>query len=162
MKRGIKMRIATHKMTDDPIMLKILYELKRQKKTGKDLEQAIGLGNGAVSRWKYVDQKSYVSYLDKISEFLNVSVEYLLEEDAKAVEDENLTDTEKELITAYRKMEPDERIFMQQVIEMLLNSSELKRIKKKNELYSKKYNEIENETCKPSGKKPEEDENPLS
>lgn len=124
------MRVATHKLTDDPVMLKILYELKRQKKTGKDLEQAIGLGNGAVSRWKYVDKESYRNYLEGIAEFLNVSVEYLQEEEAKEVEESNLSMQEKAIIQAYREMEPEERKFLQESIEILRNSSELKRMKR--------------------------------
>ncbi len=156
------MRVTTHTLTEDPVMLKILDELKRQKKTGKELEQAIGLGNGAVSRWKYIDKKSYVNYIDRIADFLGVTPEYLQSIPEKEVELENLTEVEKNLILSYRKMEPDERRCMLEVVNIFLNSSELRKKKEKNELYSKKYNNNGTETMQTSGGPSEEDETPLS
>lgn len=131
------MRQTTHTLTTDPVMLKILDELKRQKKTGKELEQAIGLGNGAVSRWKYVDMKSYMNYIDKIADFLNVTPEYLQNIPEKKVEIDNLTDTEKKIVLAYRRMEPSERKCMLEAVDIFINSSELKRMEKQGDLYSK-------------------------
>ncbi len=125
------MRVTTHTLTDDPVMLKILDELRRQKKTGKELEQAIGLGNGAVSRWKYIDKKSYVNYIDRIADFLGVTPEYLQNISEKEVELENLTEVEKKLVLSYRKMEPEERRCMLEAVDIFLNSSELRKMKEK-------------------------------
>lgn len=123
------MRQATHQLTKDPVMLKILDELKRQKKTGKELEIAIGSGNGTVSKWKYADMKSYMRYIDRIAEFLNVTPEYLQSQPEKQVDVDNLTDTEKWIIDAFRRMELNEKKCMLETIEIFIDSSELKRMK---------------------------------
>lgn len=123
------MRQATHQLTKDPVMLKILDELKKQKKTGKELEIAIGLGNGTVSRWKYADMKSYMRYIDCIAEFLNVTPEYLQSQPEKQADVDNLTDTEKWIIDAFRRMELNKKKCMLETIEIFIDSSELKRMK---------------------------------
>lgn len=121
------MRQATHQLTKDPVMLKILDELKRQNKTGEDLEQAIGVGNGAVSRWKYVNKKTYMNHIDKIASFLNVTTEYLQSIPEKEVEIDNLTETEKKMILEFRRMEAEERRSLIDTIAIYTNSSEWRR-----------------------------------
>ncbi|MGN0631418.1 MAG: hypothetical protein ACI4JN_08845, partial [Ruminococcus sp.] len=88
------MRKAKHKMTDDQVVIRILNLLQQQEKTGKDLEQALGLANGVVSKWKYLGIKSYKNYLSEIAEYLNVPVEALQKNEEKS----ELTVAEQRLI----------------------------------------------------------------
>ncbi len=149
-------------ITKEPVMVRIMEELQKQGKTGKELERAVGLGNGAFSRWKHQKGTTYMNYIDKIAEFLGVTPEYLQSIPEKKVELENLTEAEKNLVLSYRKMKPDERRCMLEVVDIFLNSSELRKMKEKDELYSKKYNNNETETTETGGGPSEENENPLS
>jgi transcriptional regulator with XRE-family HTH domain len=136
------MRKPRNKMTDDPVVLRILNELQKQKKTGKDLEQALGLSNGSVSKWKYLGIKSYKNYLDAIAEFLDISVEELQN---GFEEDQELSVDEICLIEMYRKLSADEQCYLKQTIKYMLDLSELR-----------KYREME------TGNESQSDENPLS
>lgn len=148
------MRRTNHEMTDDPIVIRILELLRKQKKTGKDLEMAIGLANGAVSKWKYLGLKSYRNHLREISEYLNVPIELLESADSEQKESES----EKRIIEMYRSIGSDEKKYIEQTLRYLVQITKCKN----DELYSKKYNKIENETRKPGGETSNEDENPLS
>jgi transcriptional regulator with XRE-family HTH domain len=136
------MRKPRNEMTDDPVVLRILNELQKQKKTGKDLEQALGLSNGSVSKWKYLGIKSYKNYLDTIAEFLDISVEELQN---GFEEDQELSVDEMCLIEMYRKLSADEQCYLKQTIKYMLDLSELR-----------KYREME------IGNDSESDETPLS
>jgi transcriptional regulator with XRE-family HTH domain len=123
------MRKANHKMTDDPVVIRILKALQQNNKTGKDLEQALGLPNGVVSKWKYLGIKSYKKHLVRIAEYLNVSVEEL----QNGFEEDELNADEKHLIETYRKLSADERCYMKQTIKYILDSSKLRKYKEENE-----------------------------
>jgi transcriptional regulator with XRE-family HTH domain len=127
------MKPSNNEMTKNPVMLMIMKELQNQGKTGKELEEAIGLGNGAFSRWKYQKGTSYMNYLEKIAEFLNVTPEYLKNAPEKKVEIENLTNKEIEIIQIYRRMGTEERTCLLQIVKLLMNSSELRKNKLENE-----------------------------
>jgi transcriptional regulator with XRE-family HTH domain len=118
------MRKAKHKMTDDPIVIRILKLIQQNNKTGKDLEQALGLPNGVVSKWKYLGIKSYKKHLVRIAEYLNVSVEEL----KNGFEEDELNADEKFLIETYRKLSADEQCYMQQTIKYILDSAELRKL----------------------------------
>ena len=52
--------------------------LKIKKLKQKDLTDYIGLSKNNFTDWKSGKSNSYIKYLPQISEFLNVSVDYLL------------------------------------------------------------------------------------
>ena len=56
----------------------ILELLKEQNKSQKELTSFLGISEGAVADWKKGKTKSYKKHIDKIAEFFNVSVDYLL------------------------------------------------------------------------------------
>lgn len=47
-------------------------------KNDSELENALGLPRGTIYNWKNGKSKSYTKYIDKISTYLNVPVDYLL------------------------------------------------------------------------------------
>jgi Predicted transcriptional regulators len=57
---------------------KIWELLKEQNKDVKSLAECVGLGQSKLSDWKAGRSKSYIKYIDKIAEFFNVSVDYLI------------------------------------------------------------------------------------
>lgn len=57
---------------------KIIYQLKQQKKTQKDLTDHLGLTKNTFTNWKAGASESYKKYIGQIAEFLNVSTDYLL------------------------------------------------------------------------------------
>jgi transcriptional regulator with XRE-family HTH domain len=117
------MRKNKNEITDDPVVLRILKILQKQKKTGKDLERELGLSNGTVSKWKYLGIKSYKNHLETIAEYLNVSVEEL----QNGFEEDELNADEKCVIAMYRKLSTDERCYMKQTIKNMLDLSELRK-----------------------------------
>lgn len=64
--------------TEDPIVDRIEELLKIQKKTKKGLMEYLGLETSIFTLWRYVNGKSYMKHIDKISEYLGVNVNYLL------------------------------------------------------------------------------------
>ena len=156
------MRHAKKELTRDNVVLKIMEELRIQGKTEKSLEKAIGLGNGAFTRWKYQNVKSYVKYIDQIADYLNVTPAYLMNSSDNIVERENMTSSELKLIQMFRKMSGTEQECLLKSAELFLAATELRKIKGNKDMYSKKYNRNEEETTKTSGESLKEYENPLS
>ena len=72
------MRQTKKKVVNNPIVERIIDTLNTRSISQNDLIEHLGLGNGAFTRWKYDGGKSYMKYIDSISEYLNVSKEYLL------------------------------------------------------------------------------------
>jgi transcriptional regulator with XRE-family HTH domain len=139
------MRKPKHELTEDLVVLRILNELKMQGKTEKELEKALNMSNGTVTKWKYLDGKSYRNHIGRIADFLNVTVEYLQGKPEKQKQDIELTGVELRLIELFRKMSSGERKCMLQSAEYFANSSEFR-----------KYKEME------TGNESQSDENPLS
>lgn len=65
-------------MNNDPTIIKICDLLKQQNKNQKELTDFLGISQNAFTDWKSGRIKSYNKHLGKIAEFLNVSVDYLV------------------------------------------------------------------------------------
>jgi transcriptional regulator with XRE-family HTH domain len=61
----------------EPILERIIQELKAQGKLQKDLTDFLGLTHNIFGNWKSGRNTSYKKYIHAIAEYLNVSVEYL-------------------------------------------------------------------------------------
>lgn len=61
------------------IIDKIIKLLDESKRNQKDLTDYLGLEKSVFSAWKSGKSKSYMKHLPKIAEFLNTSVDYLLD-----------------------------------------------------------------------------------
>lgn len=122
------MRTATRKMTDDPVVHRILDQLKLQTKTEKDLERYLGLSNGSISAWKFANVKTYVKQIDRITEYLGVSKEYLLEGTDEYVNKDTLTATEIKLIKTFRLMGNEQQKCFMKNGEFLVMSTKYERM----------------------------------
>ena len=84
---------------------KILKLLKEQNKKQKDLTDFLGITKNAFTDWKSGRIKSYQKHLPRIAEFLNVSVDYLLEkEEFNNSTPLSFNKEETELIKKYRNI----------------------------------------------------------
>lgn len=92
------------------ILDNILNEMKKQKKTQKELTDFLGITKNVFTDWKNGKNKSYMKYLPQIAIFLNVSVDHLLgTEKTTAPEERSLSEIEKELLSLTADMDEDER-----------------------------------------------------
>lgn len=66
------------KSTNFVVLDKISASLKEQGKTQKMLCESLGLNGQAYTNWKGGSNDSYMKYLPQISEYLGVSIDYLL------------------------------------------------------------------------------------
>ena len=82
---------------------KICELLKAQGKKQKDLTDYIGVSKNHFTDWKSGRIKSYTKYLPQISEFLNVSIDYLLGKEESVV-DSSMQDDKKELLNCIDQM----------------------------------------------------------
>jgi transcriptional regulator with XRE-family HTH domain len=142
------MRKTEKEMTDNPIVLRILDELKIQRKTESEMEKALGLSNGTFTRWKYMNGKTYMNHISKIAKYLNVTEDYLLEEKEMPFNRETLSSTEIRLVMMYRKLDKKRRKCLMETAEYFM--------------YSIKNNNSEKETTKTSRDESNSDENLLS
>lgn len=99
-----KMRESKRKLTDDPVLLRILGLLKEKGKTEKDMVEHLGIGNGAFTHWKYENQKSFHQHIRTMAEYLDVTPNYLLYGRDEEVNGDTLSASEIRLVRLYRQM----------------------------------------------------------
>ena len=97
------MAATTRKMTDNPVIQRIVGLIREQGLKEKDLTDYLGIAPGNMSKWKYDGSLIYIKYVDQICEFLDTTPNYLFfgPED----EEERLTPGEKKLIQMYRALD---------------------------------------------------------
>lgn len=64
------------------VLNNIIQLLKHNKRKQNELTDYLGISKNAFTNWKNGDNTSYMKHLPKIAEFLGVSVDYLLGNDA--------------------------------------------------------------------------------
>ncbi len=119
------MATTTRKMTDNPVVQRIVALIKKKGKMEKDLTDHLGLSPGAMSRWKYDGSYVYIKYIEEICEFLDTTPNYLFlgPED----EEERLSSAEKEIIRAYRSLDEGRRKCIQETLGYFRESSKKKK-----------------------------------
>ena len=95
------------KLTDDPIVRRIMALLRKQKKTERELTDYLGVSSGGMSKWKYYGSSEYLKYVEPICEFLDTTPNYLFF--GPADEEGRMPPVEMELIRMYRKMNRDQK-----------------------------------------------------
>ena len=118
------MRTAINELTEDPVVLRIMEELKLQKKTEKSLLTALGLPNSMFSSWKYKNGKSYIKHIDRIAEFLGVSKYYLLEGTDEYINMNTLTATEIKVLRMFRQMGSEQQKCYMKMGKFMVESTE--------------------------------------
>ena len=98
------MRQAKRKMTENPVVLRIMDQLKLQNKTEKELVRHLGLSDSSFSSWKFNDGKGYEKRIDEIASFLGVSRNYLYEGIDDYINSDTLKATEIKVVKLFRAM----------------------------------------------------------
>lgn len=123
------MRETVRTMTDDPVVLRIMDQLKIEGKTEKDLVKHLKMANGTFSSWKFANVKSYRKRIGEIASFLGVSSEYLLEGKDDYINKDTLTATEIKLLKAFRMMGNEQQITFMKVGDFFATSTKFDRMK---------------------------------
>ena len=111
------MRNTMKAVVDDPVLGRILTTMEEKGVNQQDVTKHLGLGNGAFTRWKYNNGKSYLQYLSRIAEYLGVSREYLLSGKEEILENEKLSKNEQKLVETFRNLKKiEQEMFLRQLI----------------------------------------------
>lgn len=95
------------------ILNNIISIMTLKKISQKELTDYLGVQNTVFTKWKAGTSTSYYKYMPKIAEFLNVSTDYLLENEQK--EKALSAETEKAL-SMFDKLNSDDK---QLILEMM-------------------------------------------
>lgn len=124
-------RVDTRKLTDDPVLLRIIALLKEQGQSANALMRHLSLPLGTLSHWKYDGNRTaHLQYIPQICEFLSTTPNYLFygKEPGGGADGEpgnetggevTLTDTEAEIIRMARMLDPEKREWLKGTLEML-------------------------------------------
>ena len=111
------MRNTTRTVVDEPVLNRILETMKEKGVSQQDVAQYLGLGNGAFTKWKYDNGKSYMKHLNGIADYLGVSRTYLLKGVNEVENDEKLSQKEQKLVEVLRELKKAEQdMFLRQII----------------------------------------------
>ena len=97
------------------ILKNIFSLLERKGKMQKDLADYLGVNAQATTSWKNGRTQSYMKYLPKIAEYLEVPVEELTGENA-ALHTSKLTDQEETLLVIFRSISEEGRMRVVQAV----------------------------------------------
>ena len=96
------MATTTKKVTDNPVVLRILGLIREKGRKEKDLTDYLGISPGNISKWKYDGSVLYLKHIEEICEYLDTTPNYLfLGED----DEDRLSLGEKKIIQTYRKLD---------------------------------------------------------
>ena len=121
------MATTTKKLTDDPIVLRILGLIKKKGKKEKDLSGYLGISSGGISKWKYDGSVVYLKYIEEICEFLDTTPNYLF---LGSDDEDRLSLGEKSMLEMYRGLDDGRKKLVNEMIMYL--SKDVKRKKKEN------------------------------
>ena len=94
------------KLTDDPVVLRILGLLEKKRKKELDLSRYLKISSGSVSKWKYDGSVVYLKYIEEICDFLDTTPNYLF---LGSDDEERISMSEKKLLKMYRKLDDDRK-----------------------------------------------------
>jgi transcriptional regulator with XRE-family HTH domain len=112
------MRTTEKNIVDSPVMERILNTLRVRNLTQKQLIEYLGLPNGTFTSWKYNGGKSYMKYIDGISEFLNIPKEYLLYGDPSS-DDTALLLSDVEDYKKFRQLSDEQQCLIRTAIDII-------------------------------------------
>ncbi len=122
------MRKMVRELTKDPVVLRIMDQLKLQGKTEKELVTGLGMSNTAFSSWKFENVKSYRKKITEIAKFLGVSEGYLLYGVDDYINQETMSGLEVELVKLFRSMGNEERKCYLKIGQLLIKSTKYDRM----------------------------------
>ena len=111
------MRNSENTKEAEEILVRISAELMRQGKQQAELVAYLDLPKGVYTNWKAGKSRNFCEHLGAISEFLGVSVEYLVT--GKAADKSLINQREEELLEAYRKLNVEKQDVLRHMAKLL-------------------------------------------
>ena len=115
------MATTTKKLTDNPIVQRILGLIRKKGKKEKDLTDYLGISSGSISKWKYHGSIVYLKYIEEICEFLDTTPNYLF---FGSDGDDCLLIGEKNMLQMYRSLDEGRKKCVRDMIKYLSSNDE--------------------------------------
>lgn len=96
-------------------------------KDASEIEKAIGLTRGTISKWRNTNLKSYLSYIEKIADYFGVSIAYIFgetDEKSPSPDEDRLSVEEYEILKMFRGLDDTARKVLITQIRALSASSD--------------------------------------
>ena len=119
------MRQSKRVISSDPVLQRIMELLKRNGRTEKDLVTYLCLAKNAFDHWKFDNSSSFMNHIDKIADYLGVSIDFLV----RGHDTDSFVATEKEIIETYRMLNINRQRMILNMLNELKNLTELERQK---------------------------------
>ncbi|MCH5199139.1 MAG: helix-turn-helix transcriptional regulator [Oscillospiraceae bacterium] len=103
----------------DFVLKNIFQQLKFQKKSQIDLASYLGITKNVISDWKSGKNKSYMKHLDKIAEFLGVSVDELLGSSSNTVQ---FSPQKQKLVSLIDQLDEPDMYKLEGILEEMLRN----------------------------------------
>ena len=101
--------------------LSIIIDLMiRNNCDNKELASALGLNRQLITDWKAGRSRSFMKYLPQIADYFGVTVDYLLGSSPEQLQDENLSDTKKELLALLEQADDEKLKQITDYVEFLM------------------------------------------
>ncbi|MBQ8092153.1 MAG: helix-turn-helix domain-containing protein [Clostridia bacterium] len=98
-----------------------------KKKKKKDLNDYLGLTHSSYNNWKLGTNESFLKYIDKIAEFLNVSPNYLLRgTDDIILDDNKQKQNETKLLRLFRSIPEHEADRLLIIVDAFVSSLDVR------------------------------------
>ncbi len=108
------MRTSKKSIVENEIVRRIISTMKSNGVRQKDLMENIGVASQVFASWKYDNGKSYMNYIDKIANYLNVTPEFLIH--GKQTNDIVYTEEDKELIKNFHRLSQAQKNHVSQLV----------------------------------------------
>lgn len=95
-----------------------LVSVRKSVCTQKELAEQIGISQQEISRYERGEIKAPINYIADVASVCNVSVDYILGKTRKTTD--MLSEEENQLLDAYQKLSPPNRIKLKERAETLL------------------------------------------
>ena len=107
---------------ENAVLRNILSLLKVKGVRQKDLAEHLGISQNAITQWKMHKTKSYMNYLDQISDYLNVTKDELLLANNKAFFESYLSVDEQQIVHDYRLLNDTSKTAVMNLIHTLADN----------------------------------------
>ena len=114
------MTITKNVPSDNVVFVRILTLLKEQNRTQKELIDHLGIHPNTFHHWKYQNSKGFLTRIDDIADYLNVTPGYLLKGNQLSADIDGLTPQEIQFIKSLRKLTDKQRKSLMQFVDNLV------------------------------------------
>jgi transcriptional regulator with XRE-family HTH domain len=114
------MNIPKKELSNDPVFHRILTLLKEQNKTQKSLIDYLNIHPNTLNKWKYGTARGYITRINEIADYLNVTPGYLLKGNINDVDIEGFTPRETEILHRIRKLYEEQQIAVNNLLKTMI------------------------------------------